>query len=377
MTGRHLSLQSEPVHHLSKSINIIFALMDSIQLKVTGIIPETADAITITLAPADGSAIPYQPGQFLTFLFQRHGHEVRRSFSLSSSPETDKDLAITIKRVVNGEISTYLHHHLATGDILTALPPSGRFTLQPDPSAQRDIFLVAAGSGIAPVYAILQTLLLKETGSHITLIYSNRSETSTIFYRQLNKLAEEYAERFTCIYIFSDPDNKTYRYWAHLNLGLLEELINENIHFDRNKAVFMLCGPFTFMRMAEMTIIAMHFDEGSIHKENFVLLKEPESIPMPVIEDHSDKEVDIRYHGKAYSFKVPFGTPILKAAIANHISLPYSCQGAICGMCAARCKEGKVQMPVNFVLTSDDIKKGWVLTCVGYAATAHVALEFE
>jgi ring-1,2-phenylacetyl-CoA epoxidase subunit PaaE len=46
-------------------------------------------------------------------------------------------------------------------------------------------------------------------------------------------------------------------------------------------------------------------------------------------------------------------------------------------MCAARCKEGKVQMPVNFVLTSDDIKKGWVLTCVGYAATAHVALEFE
>jgi ring-1,2-phenylacetyl-CoA epoxidase subunit PaaE len=351
--------------------------MDEIQLKVTGITPETADAITIILAAADGSLIPYLPGQFLTFLFQRHEHELRRSFSLSSSPDTDKELAITIKRIVNGEISTYLHHHLAVGDMLRALPPSGRFTLQPAPEARRDIFLIVAGSGIAPAYSLLKTLLLKEPSARITLIYSNRSETSTIFYDQLNKLAEHYAERFTCIYIFSDPDNKTYRYWAHLNIGLLEELINENIHYDRRQTVFMLCGPFTFMRMAEMTIIAMHFDEDSIHKENFVLLKEPDSIPMPAIEDHSDKEVNISYRGKAYTFKVPFGTPVLKAAIAHHIPIPYSCQGAICGMCAARCTEGKVQMPVNFVLTSDDIKKGWVLTCVGYAATKDVKLEFE
>lgn len=352
-------------------------LMDYLNLKVTEIITETADTLTIRLQPEDDSKLKYEPGQFLTFIFNRHSKEIRRSFSLSSSPDTDPIPAITIKRIVNGEISGFLHHHISKGDVLRALYPSGRFTLAMEPSLRRDVFLIAAGSGITPVFSILKSLLIREPLSRVTLIYSNRNEKSTIFYNELNELAKQYSDRFTCIYIFSDPDDKTYRYWAHLNIGLLEELIRENMSFEKEKAVFMLCGPFTFMRMAEMIIIAMHFDESAIHKENFVLMQQPETISMPAIEDRSDKKLTIRYRGKTYVITVPYGVTILKAAMNNGIHLPYSCQGAICGICAGICREGKIQMPVNFVLGKDDISKGWVLTCVGYVATSQALLEFK
>jgi len=350
---------------------------DFIHLRVVQIIQETSDAITIKLLVEDGKTITYKSGQFITLIFERRGKEIRRSFSLSSAPGIDKELWITVKRIPNGDISSFIYRHIKVGEIIKSLPPAGRFVLQTNKSLQRDIFMVAAGSGITPMYSLIRSILIEEPKSRITLIYSSRNEQSTIFYKRLNELSEQYSEQLKCIYIFSNPEDKNHPYNVHLNLGLLKDLIEQNMQFDRDTAEFMLCGPFTYMRMAEMIIIAMGFDESRVHKENFVILAEQEAINTPPVQEKGYKTVNISYNGNNFDLIVSPGKPILKSALEKGIYLPYSCQGGVCGICSAICKHGEVKMSINDVLTNKDLEKGWVLTCVGYPITEKVELVFE
>jgi ferredoxin-NADP reductase len=102
--------------------------MNTIQLIVDSIKQETRDTSTFYLRPADGQKVDYQAGQFITLVFTHHDKEITRSYSLSSSPDEDL-LAITIKRIPNGEISRYMLSHTKPGDLLTAIQPAGRFLL--------------------------------------------------------------------------------------------------------------------------------------------------------------------------------------------------------------------------------------------------------
>jgi ring-1,2-phenylacetyl-CoA epoxidase subunit PaaE len=352
-------------------------LLSDLSLKVSHIIRETPAAITLILHSEAGKLITYQPGQFLTLIFNFKGREIRRSFSLSSTPGIDADLAITIKRIPNGEISTYIYNHVKEGDTLMALPPAGRFILKSNKEFRRNIFMIAAGSGITPIFSILNDLLIHEPESRVTLIYSNRNENSTIFYRQLNELSEKYPDQFNCIYIFSDPDNKTYKFRAHLNMELLRELISNNLKFENDTTEFLVCGPFGFMRMAEMIIIAMGFGKEQLHKENFVILAEQEAINTPPEQDEGDKTVTITYHRETFDLIVPPGKTVLKAALDRGIYLPYSCQGGVCGTCSAICTSGAIKMTINDVLTQKELDKGWILTCVGYPVSEKVILNIE
>ncbi len=347
-----------------------------LELKVISIVHETKDAVTVQLANLNGEKISYRAGQFLTLIFVKNGKEIRRSFSLSSSPETDEYLAITVKRIPNGEISNYIYYHLKVGEMIKALPPGGRFTIN-NTTSDRDMFMIAAGSGITPVFSIIKNSLNTDPLNRIILIYSNRDEKSTIFYDQLVKLEKEFSSRFTCVFIFSEPENKNHKYKGHLSLELLQNLIEENLKSEKSKAVFMICGPFDYMRNAEMIIIAMGFDKTQVHKENFVVIAEQEAINTAPIQEPGEKIVSIDYHNEHYKLNVPVGKPILKAALERGIYLPYSCQGGICGTCSAICTDGKIAMSINDVLTPKELEKGWILTCVGYPVSETAEIKYQ
>lgn len=301
-----------------------------LNLKVIAIKHETPDSVTVYLQNINDEKIKYLSGQFLTLVFEINGKEIRRSFSLSSIPDIDNDLAITVKRIANGEISNYIYRHLAIGDVIQSLHPSGRFILS-NTNYKRDVFMIAAGSGVTPLFSIIKTKLLQDSDSRIILIYSNRDELSTIFYDELNNLQNAYKENFICIYIFSEPENKNRMYKGHLSLELLRSLIELNLKYKKQDAIFMLCGPFDYMRNAEMIIIAMGFDKSQLKKENFVVIAEQEAINTAPVQEAGDKFVSIKYQGQNFDLTVPFGKPILKAALEQGIKLPYSCQGGICG----------------------------------------------
>ncbi|MBX2921326.1 MAG: ferredoxin--NADP reductase [Chitinophagaceae bacterium] len=341
-------------------------------LRIAAIVQETPEAATFVLEKADGKPVLYKAGQFLTFIFFVNDREIRRSYSISSTPGIDSRLQITVKRVHNGEISRLLLDRYKTGDELTALPPSGRFVNEETDEAPRDIFFLAAGSGITPVFSLLKEVLLKEGSGNVILIYQNQTATSTIFRKELERLAAGFPHTFTWINFESQaPAHRTRN--RKLTNDRLEKIIPGHTRYSKRNAKFFICGPVSFMRMCQYTIMLMGFEEAQIKKEYFVIDTPPSP---PVIENPQPRSVTIYSVNDTIRFETQYPATILQSALNKGIQLPYSCKGGRCSACAARCIQGKVVMSMNDVLTEKDLKEGLVLTCVGYAAT-DVELEFQ
>jgi ring-1,2-phenylacetyl-CoA epoxidase subunit PaaE len=344
-----------------------------LKLRITKIISETKDTKSFFLQPVDGSALNYKAGQFLTLLIEHNKREVRRSYSLGSTPLFDKQLFITVKRKVNGEISRHLFDHCHEGDIVTSLIPSGRFIIY-EPIAQT-YFFIAAGSGITPVFALMKELLYHHNLAKIILINQCRDEENIIYKKQLLALQQKFEERLEIIQFLSRPRSKDHDA-LHLNNEILEKIINlkiVNCQLSIVNCQFYLCGPLPFMRMAEFTVRLLGFSVEQIRKEHFVIDTPPHA---PLLIDTSFKRVTIHYQQKTYHIQVAYPTSILDAALENNIQLPYSCKGGRCSTCSAYRVNGKIVMSMNEVLTEKDIAKGLVLTCVGFAAT-DVELSFQ
>jgi len=341
-----------------------------IHLKITDIIEETSQSKTFVLAPVAEKQIAYKAGQFLTFVFSKHDMEERRSFSISSTPGLNEPLSITVKRLDNGEYSRKLIDNTSVGDELVTIGASGFFTLPDDISSFRQIFFFAAGSGITPVLPLVKTLLHSNADLKIVLIYSNRNVADTVFYNVLQELAAKFPDKFTIEFLFSDAQNLGR---ARLSKWLLEVLLKEYSTCSYDKILFYLCGPFDYMRMATIQLLAEGVPAPNIRKENFTTFKvETKELPP----DTLPHMITIEANGNVYDLVSQYPQTILQAAKKADITLPYSCEAGRCGTCSATCVSGKVWMSYNEVLMDDEIAKGRVLTCVGYPVGGDVILKF-
>ena len=340
-------------------------------LRVTGIKKETADCKTFFLATTDGEELLYQSGQFLTFVFFKRNEEERRSYSISSAPVLKEPLSVTIKRVENGEYSRKLTDHTKPGDLLTSIGAGGFFVLPEDIKQCQQIFFIAAGSGIAPVYSLIKTILYQHPHIKVVLIYSNTSRQTTIFLDELDKLSVAFAGRFTIEFLFSGAQNLER---ARLSKWLLEILLTTYSKAPWQTTLFYLCGPFDYMRMATIALLENKVPLHNIRKENFAGLQPEIKIPPPDIEKHA---VEIHIGGKLYSINTQYPQTILQSAKKSGIKLPYSCEAGRCGSCAATCSSGSVWMSYNEVLLDEEIEKGKVLTCVGYPVGGDVIIHYD
>jgi len=334
-----------------------------LQLKVEAIKWETADTATFFFSKPAGKKVHYIAGQFITLIFTHHAEEIRRSYSLSSSPD-ERLLAITIKRITNGEISRFMLAKVKVGDIINAVEPAGRFTITNFTQA-KDIWLFAGGSGVVPVFSQLKYILNRSGQSRLTLIYSSQDATAVLFKAELDQLAIAHPGRLKIIYLLSSEGNR-------LNNIMVEQLVRQNSNFDLAKAEFYLCGPFTYMRMIRLTLLYMGLDAEQIRKENFVV--ETVQVSSSLV-NYPPRNIRIRFRNEMHDLVVAENQSILQAALQNNIPLPYSCRAGICSACMAKCKSGKVAMAVNDVLTDNDLSLGWVLTCTGHAISDDVVIE--
>lgn len=346
-----------------------------IQLRITAIIPETPDTFTYQFEEVNGKPVVYQAGQFLTFLIILQGKEIRRSYSLSSTPGIDLYPSVTIKRIMNGEVSRHIIRHWKVGDVVTSLLPSGRFTLESMPDTQRDLFLIGAGSGITPLFSMLKHALKTETAAHITLLYSNRNKENTIFYQQILGLEKQHPERLTILWLFSDPEETAVAF-RRMSNSLLEMIAPRHLKYAPELAQFFICGPTEYMRMVQFTLVFLGFNPSHIHKENFVVNTEAKIARIQIPQDTGIKRVLLNMKGKEQVLEVPGNESILHAALRQDVHLPYSCKGGVCGSCIAKCTSGKVWMSVNEVLTDKELSQGLILTCTGYAQSNEVTLEW-
>ena len=349
------------------------------ELTVKEIVEETSDAVSVVfdISPED---MPYKPGQFLTIILNIDGKEVRRSYSLSSSPFKDPYLAVTIKRVEGGLVSNYIPDHLKAGDTVKVMEPMGSFTTDYDEKKKRHLVLFAGGSGITPMMSILKSLLLKEPKSIVSLIYANRNIESVIFKEELSNWENSQEGRLHVIHILDNAPMNWQGFSGLLNADMLVDLFERIPDWGNEDTTYLMCGPEGMMRNVDMLLKDKGIDHDKIFKESFVqgtIDKEKKKAEKSASEQSAPGEclVKIHYDGEVHEIKLKKDEFILETALDKGIDLPYSCQSGLCTACRCKKINGNVKMDEEEGLSESELNEGYVLICVGHPDSDVVELE--
>src|SRR5215469_15032052 len=167
-------------------------------LRIAKIVQETPDARSFVLEVPEALAdkFTYRAGQFLTFRVPHADGAFNRCYSLSSAPETDKLLKVTVKRVAGGKGSNWFNDSLKEGGTLDVLPPAGRFLLT---TSDSPLLLFGGGSGITPMISLIKSAL-KTGARRMRLFYANRDKASIIFDGEFNVLLADHGGRLEVIH---------------------------------------------------------------------------------------------------------------------------------------------------------------------------------
>jgi len=345
-------------------------------LTVKNVIQETNDAVSVAFAQPEPK-ISYKAGQFLTLIVPMQGKDVRRAYSLCSSPFTDPDLVVTVKRVEKGLMSNWLPENLKPGAKVRIMEPMGQFTTEFAKTNKRHIIMFAGGSGITPMMSLIKSTLTQEPDSICSLIYCNRDVDSVIFKNTLDHMQTEDEGRLHVIHILDNAPMNWQGYSGLLNHDMLTKLFERIPDWGIDKTTYLMCGPEGMMKNVDTLLEARHIPKEKIFKESFVqgTIDKKEAPAVAEEGGAKDHEVTIRYDGQEYKVLVPAGKAILETALDQGIDLPYSCQSGLCTACRGKALSGKVKLDEEEGLSKSERDEGYVLTCVGHPLTDDVVIE--
>lgn len=347
------------------------------RLKVAEIRKETPECISILFEVPEmlREKFRFKQGQNVTV--KTHLDDVRRSYSICSSP-AERDLRIAVKKVPNGVFSTYATEQLKKGDFLELLPPTGTFYTEVDSAQKKKYLFFAAGSGITPVISIIKTILYTEEDSHITLVYGNRNVHSIIFKEQLEALKDKFLLRFRIMYILSRE-----RTDADLNYGRIDaekcQQLSPLISYQSMDETF-ICGPEKMIFTVKDFLIAQGVHTSKIHFELFTTPASPAYTPQIKKEEipETGSAITVTIDGRSYDFPLEYDSnTILDAGLNEGLDLPYACKGGVCSTCRARLLEGKVEMEVCYGLEDDEVADGYILTCQSHPRSEKVVVDYD
>ena len=347
-------------------------------LKVKDIKRETADAVSVAFDVPATLQIPYQykQGQYITLKMTINGEELRRSYSICTSPYTEKELRVAIKEVKDGRASTFINQKLKVGDVVEVMTPMGNFHSVLSGSNKKNYVLFAGGSGITPMMSILKSILHIEKQSNVTLFYANRDEDAVIFKSELEKIAAENTDRFKLINIYDTPKTTV----PDLQKGLVSveraKAILEN--FGATKAdEYFICGPGPLMENIKTALEGLNVAKEKVHIEYFTAVADAVAKAEGKGENVKSKITVLQY-GIETNFDLNTdGASILDAAIDAGVDAPFSCKGAVCCTCRAKLIEGEIKMDANFALTDAEVAEGFILTCQAHPLTEKVVVDYD
>ncbi|WP_427917659.1 2Fe-2S iron-sulfur cluster-binding protein [Streptomyces sp. cg40] len=327
-------------------------------VRITRIIQETPDTRTYVL----DAPFPYRAGQFVTI----KACGTLRSYSMSSSPETDAELMTTVKRVPGGLVSNWMHDHLAPGDVLETTLPAGVFCLREGEQAgsahefAAPVVAFCGGSGITPVLSLAKSALAG-TGRPVRVLSANRDATAVIFASALGELERRYPGRFEIRHHLDDWE-------GFVTADQVREFAGGDTEAD-----FYLCGPAPFMELVENALLAHGVAPERIFVERFAQTADPPPEDAP----EQEGTLTLVLSGRRHTLAQRSGETFLESARRAGLAPPFSCEAGNCATCIAQVTEGEAKMRVNNALDEDEIAEGWVLTCQGEPTAPHVTVVYE
>ena len=349
-------------------------------LKIKDIKRETQDCVSISFdIPRElQKEFEFVQGQSLTLRKILEGEEIRRSYSICTSP-LDTEIRVAVKKVQGGLFSTFANMELIVGDTIDVMTPSGNFYTELKATNKKNYVAFAAGSGITPVISLIKTTLLTEPQSTFTLVFGNKNHSSIIFKEELEALKDKHIERFSLYHILSRE-----RIEAEINYGRInaEKCLHLTKLIDLDAAdEFFICGPEEMIFGIRDFLEEKGIDKRKIHFELFTTPLRKASSYKPQAVSEANKEtskITVTLDGRSFDFNLDYDSNnILDAALAQGADLPYACKGGVCTTCKAKLIEGKIEMEVNYGLEPDEVQAGYILTCQSHPRSEKVVVDFD
>ncbi len=347
-------------------------------IKVQKITKETADTVSITLDVPENlkEHFEYKQGQYLAFKQTINSEELRRSYSLCSSPVTDNALQVAVKQVEGGKFSTWANNELKEGDVLETMAPAGNFYTEVSANQKKKYVLFGAGSGITPLLSIIKTILATEAESEVVLVYGNRSNESIIFNDQLNDLVGSSNGRFKRIDVLSRENISDPIFSGRIGKEKCIEIdLKSQKILDADE--FFLCGPESMIMDVKGWLESNDVSKNNIH---FELFTTPVAAAKKTVDPNIKitSKVTVIMDDEEFEFDLSSkGDSILDASVDAGIDAPYSCKGAVCCTCKAKIVEGSARMEMNYALDDKEVADGYVLTCQAHPTSEKCVVDYD
>lgn len=351
-------------------------------IPITQITKQTEHAVSITLdvPPLMAPLFSYDAGQYLTVSAVVNNEEIRRSYSMCSSPITGEKITIAIKKVDGGRMSNYLNNEVNVGDKLEVMPPMGSFVLDEGAQKAKNIVLWGGGSGITPLLSLIKTALANLPDCKCLLIYANRDEDNIIFNKELDLLEKTHSGRFSVIYSLDNPIGDWSGMSGYLTQESVSEITRKELGLNYPTAHYYTCGPRPMMDIVVEGLKSIGVRDDNIHTEYFTATPKnqtTEEEPLTESQEVSERTIQVEVFGQKKEVIVKADQTILEAAQDAGMDPPYSCTVGVCTTCRARLRSGKASMDEREGLSDSEIEEGFVLTCQAHPLTGDVDLVFE
>jgi ferredoxin-NADP reductase/DMSO/TMAO reductase YedYZ heme-binding membrane subunit len=334
-------------------------------LRLAKVFVETPEVRTFRLVAPSGAALPFAhaPGQFLTLRLNIDGREVRRSYTIASSPTRNAYCELTIKREEQGLVSRHLHDVVREGATFNVSAPAGRFTFTG--AEAQEIVMIAGGVGITPLMAKIRYLTDVAWPGAIHLVYSVKNDRDIIFRTELEELQRRFSNLKVDVTVTRDASAE----WTGRRGRISAEMLT-SVAPNLTKARVHLCGPTEMVEPLKKALREIGVADGQMRSEAFGSPsgKRADGSTAPMPEDsaaagNGASKASIRFARSKKSVADVGARTVLELAEAQRIAIPYDCRSGVCGQCKTRLLAGSVAMAVEDALDPLDRANGVILAC--------------
>lgn len=339
-------------------------------LEIEDIVRLTSDTVKVVFDIPEEVKQNFQfiPGQYVTLILTINGKEERRSYSICSG--INEPLAVAVKKVEKGIVSTWLNEVAQIGNEISVSYPTGNFRLT-DIGGTYVAF--AAGSGITPIMSMVKAMALGTQG-RFQLYYGSKTKDSIIFFNDLERLNSKGMHTH---YLLSREAVEGFDS-GKLDAEKVSEIIKSNLEMLKADG-FYICGPEEMIYTVKNALKTFGVLDDKIHFELFTaptILKNVKNASLANFNGMS--EVTIILDDEHTTFELATkGATILNELDGHGVDAPYSCRGGVCSTCKAKVIEGAATMDNNMSLTDREIEEGYILTCQAHPATEKVVISYD
>lgn len=352
------------------------------ELEVQSIDHPLPDVLSIALKVPEAlrDAFSFLAGQHLCLQANVDGKLLKRNYSIHSSPSRWTTLNLSIRRIPEGQMSNHLFQTLKIGQKLSVRPPAGSFIAQTDAAARRSWYLFAAGTGITPIWSMVQAILQDEPKSFVRLLYGNKDQESILFKQELEELAKHFGPRLIVAHTLSAAKSGwlSSDRWEGLKGRISPEIIDAFLQRyppPAQDCEYRVCGPASMNRDTKAHLLTLGAEPARVSYEQFGGQKATVSSSSEKAQ-WVDTDCELSLEGKATQIKIPRGLTLLEGIKAAGIKVPHSCEAGVCGSCQATLEQGDVHMPHHPALDASDLADQQILVCQARAKSSVTKLRF-